>query len=299
MMLRVVFHLFHRSFRSLLENAYLNSVAVGVIGASTLLLGVYLTVQFNLNRIVDTWDRDVHVSAYFHPDVPDQRRFALRDQLADHTEVTKVRYVSQEEAREWMRTQMPGMEAILDELGSGSLPASLEISMAPSTTNAESVATFARSLSVTDFSDIDYGQEWMERFDSFLSLLKLLGAIMGALILVAALFLVMNTVHLIVYNRKEELEIQKLVGATNFFILGPFVAEGMIQGLIGSSLAIGALFAVHEILVARLKDILELAANANLVFLPWTYLSALVVAATLTGTVAAWVAVQRFLLKTA
>lgn len=298
-MLRVVFHLFHRSFRSLLENAYLNSVAVGVIGASTLLLGVYLTVQFNLNRIVDTWDRDVHISAYFHPDVPEQRRFALRDQLADHTEVTKVRYVSQEEAREWMRTQMPGMEAILDELGSGSLPASLEISMAPSTTNAESVATFARSLSVTDFSDIDYGQEWMERFDSFLSLLKLLGAIMGALILVAALFLVMNTVHLIVYNRREELEIQKLVGATNFFILGPFVAEGMIQGLIGSSLAIGALFAVHEILVARLKDVLELAATANLVFLPWTYLSALVVAATLTGTVAAWVAVQRFLLKTA
>jgi cell division transport system permease protein len=135
----------------------------------------------------------------------------------------------------------------------------------------------------------------MERFDSFLSLLKLLGAIMGALILVAALFLVMNTVHLIVYNRKEELEIQKLVGATNFFILGPFVTEGMIQGL----MAIGALFAVHEILVARLKETLELAANANLVFLPWTYLSALVVAAALTGTVAAWFAVQRFLMKTA
>lgn len=298
-MLRQVFQLLHRSFRSLWENAYLNSVAIGVIGASTLLLGVYLTVQFNLNRIVDTWDRDVHLSAYFHPDVPEQRRFALRDQLADHAEVSKVRYVSQEEAREWMRLQMPGMEAILDELGSGSLPASLEISMAPSTTNAGSVAKFARSLSVTDFSDIDYGQEWMERFDSFLSLLKLLGAIMGALILVAALFLVMNTVHLIVYNRKEELEIQKLVGATNFFVLGPFVTEGMIQGLIGSSLAIGALFAVHEILVARLKETLELAANANLVFLPWTYLAALVVAAALTGTVAAWVAVQRFLLKTA
>jgi hypothetical protein len=52
-MVRQVFHLFHRSFRSLWENAYLNSVAVGVIGASTLLLGVYLTVQFNLNQIVD------------------------------------------------------------------------------------------------------------------------------------------------------------------------------------------------------------------------------------------------------
>jgi cell division transport system permease protein len=292
-------NLFRRAFRSLWENAYLNSVAIGVIGASILLLGVYLTVQFNLNRIVNTWDRDVHVSAYFHADVPEQRRFTLRDQLAGRPEVTKVRYVSQEEAHAWMREQMPGMEAVLDDLGSASLPASLEIAMATTSANPDGVSTFARSLSVTDFSDVDYGQEWMERFQGFLSLLKLLGAIMGSLILVAAVFLVMNTVHLIVYNRKNELEIQKLVGATNPFILGPFVAEGMIQGIIGSGLAIAALFAIHEILVARLKETLELAASANLAFLPWTYLLTLVLAGTLTGTLAALAAVQRFLFKTA
>ncbi len=290
---------FRRAVRSLWENAYLNSVAIGVIGASVLLLGVYLTVQFNLNQIVNTWDRDVHVSAYFHPDVPEQRRFNLRDQLASQSEVTRVRYVSPEDAHTWMREQMPGMEAVLDELGSGSLPASLEISLATTSANPDSVALFARTLQVTDFSDVDYGQEWMERFQGFLSLLKLLGAIMGALILVAALFLVMNTVHLIVYNRKNELEIQKLVGATNVFILGPFVAEGMIQGLIGSGLAIGALFTIHEILVARLKETLELAASANLAFLPWSYLCVLMAAGAITGTLAAWAAVWRFLTKTA
>jgi len=256
-------------------------------------------VQFNLNRMVNTWDRDVHLSAYFHADVPEQRRFNLRDQLADAPEVRKVRYVSQDEAHEWMRGRMPGMETVLDELGNGALPASLEISLATTSARPDAVAAFARTLSVTDFSDVDYGQEWMERFQGFLSLLKLLGAIMGALILVAAVFLVMNTVHLIVYNRKNELEIHKLVGATNPFILGPFVTEGLIQGVIGSGLAICGLFAIHQILVARLKETLELAASADLVFLPWTYISALVVVGALTGTLAAWAAVQRFLSKAA
>ena len=289
--------LLRRATRSLWENAYLNSVAIGVIAASLLLLGVYLTMQFNLNRMVDTWDRDVHVSAYFHNDVPEQRRFDLRDQIATRSEVVRVRYVSPEDAQEWMRQRMPGMEAVLEELGTEALPASLEISLTSTAARPEAIAEFSQSLSLEAFTDVDYGQEWMERFHGFLSLLKLLGAIMGSLILMAAVFLVMNTIHLIVYNRKDELEIQKLVGATNGFILAPFLAEGLVQGVTGGLIAIGGLFAVHNLLVVRLKESLELAASADLSFLPAPYLVSIVLVGALTGTLAAAAAVQRFLAK--
>ena len=150
---------------------------------------------------------------------------------------------------------------------------------------------------MTDFSDVDYGQEWIEKFEGFLSLLKLLGAIMGSLILVAALFLVMNTVHLVVYNRKAELEIQKLVGATDGYITAPFLVEGLMQGLIGSILALVGLAAVHKLLVARLKDSFELAITADLHFLPSSYVAILFIAGTVLGVSAAFFAVQRFLSK--
>lgn len=296
-MIMRILRLIRRTSRSLWENAYLNSVAIGVIAASLLLIGVYLTVQFNLNRLVDTWDRDVHVSAYFHNDVPEQRRFDLRDQLASRPEVVRVRYVSPEDAQEWMRERMPGMDSVLQELGAEALPASLEISLTNTAARPEAIAEFSQSLSLEAFTDVDYGQEWMERFHGFLSLLQLLGAIMGSLILMAAIFLVMNTIHLIVYNRKAELEIQKLVGATDGFILAPFVAEGLFQGLMGALLSIGGLFAIHNLLVVRLKDSLELAASAELSFLPTSYLLAIMLAGAATGTLAATAAVQRFLLK--
>jgi len=286
-----------RAFRSLWENAYLNSVSAGVIAATTLLFGVYLSVQFNLNKMVDTWDRDIHVSAYFHPDVPEKRRFDVRDEIASRNEVQKVRYVSSETANEWMQERMPAMEDILKELGSDTLPSSLEISLTATAARPTVIDDFARTLSVTDFSDVDYGQEWIEKFQGFMAMLKLLGAIMGSLILVAATFLVMNTVHLVVYNRKEELEIQKLVGATDGYITAPFLVEGLVQGLIGSMLALGGLSAVHKLLVERLKDTFELGATAELQFLPSSYVALLFVAGSILGVTAAFLAVQRFLSK--
>ena len=126
---------------------------------------------------------------------------------------------------------MPAMEGILAELGSDTLPASLEISLTPASAKPGEIDDFAQTLSVTDFSDVDYGQEWIEKFQGFLSLLKLLGAIMGSLILVAAMFLVMNTVYLVVYNRKDEArEIQKLVGATDGYITAPSSLKGSFKG---------------------------------------------------------------------
>lgn len=288
-------HILRRAIRSLWEQAYLNSVATFVIAAALLLMGVYLTVQFNLNAIVDSWDSDVHVSAYFKDDVPEQRRFELRDELAARREVASVRYFSEEDARRWLIDRVADIEPVLDELGPGVLPASLEITLVPEQSNPEAIATFAQSLSSTDFDDIDDGREWVERFHAFLSLLQLLGAVLGALIVLAALFLVANTVYLIVYNRRDEVEIQKLVGATTTYIIAPFLLEGAAQGVLGGVVAIFGLWGVHRLLVVRLQEALQLGVAGDLVFLPVSWRLALLVTGVVLGVLAAGISVRRFL----
>ncbi|MEC7947166.1 MAG: permease-like cell division protein FtsX [Myxococcota bacterium] len=290
-------HVLRRALRSLWENLYLNAMATTVIAAALLLMGVYLTVQYNLNTFVDSWDKDVHVSAYFHTDVPEQRRLDLRDRLLDDPAVARVRYVSEDEARDWLVERVDGVSDVLDQLGPGVLPASLEITATdPGDTTA--LARWADDLEGPDFQAIDYGQEWIERFQAFLSVLKLLGALLGTLILVAALFLVTNTVYLIVYNRREELEVQKLVGATGAYITAPFLLEGLLQGSLGALFSTVGLWAVHVLLIARLQDALALGMAGELAMLPGRWLVLLCVTGIVLGVGASIVAVTRFLLRT-
>jgi cell division transport system permease protein len=287
-----------RVLRSLWENLYLNVVATSVIASALLLIGVFLTVQFNLASIVDSWDQDVHVSAYFHPEITESRRFAARDRIAAMPGVQEVRYVSESDAKAWLVSQVEGMEQVLDEVGPEALPSSLEITLTEAQAEQPSaIGNFAKGLPSSEFQDVDYGQQWVERFHAFLSLLKLLAAILGALIGLAAIFLVANTVDLIVFNRKHELEIEKLVGATRAFIVSPFVLEGLAQGMVGAGLAVGALVLVHKLLVMRLQEALDLGIAGDLQFLPVPYLLALTAGGAAVGSGAAGAAVLRFLRK--
>jgi cell division transport system permease protein len=291
-------HVFRRAGRSIWENVYLNVVATGVIASALLLLGVFLTIQYNLSAIIDSWDRDVHVSAYFQPEITESARFAARDRIAALPGVQEVRYVSEADAKSWLLQQVSGMEEVLDQVGADALPASLEITLTDEQAREPSaIGAFARSLASPEFQDVDYGQQWVERFNAFLSLLKLLAAILGSLIALAAIFLVANTVDLIVFNRKAELEIERLVGATRAFVVSPFLLEGLAQGTVGSGLAVGALVLVHRLLVMRLQEALDLGIAGHLEFLPVTYLLALVAAGATVGSVAAGAAAFRFLAR--
>ena len=290
-------HILRRAARSLWENLYLNAVAAGVIAASVLLLGVYASIQYNLDHIVEAWSRDVHVSAYFAPGVSESDRFALRDQLAARPEVAAVRYVSEADAEGWLVSQVADLEPVLAELGEGVLPASLEITLTAAASQPAVVATFAEQLASPLISDIDYGQEWVERFNAFLSLLRALGAFLGLLILVSGAFLVTNTVHLVVYSRRDELEVARLVGASPSFIVVPFLLEGLVQGLAGFLAALGGLWLVHRLVVLRLQDALQLDVGSDLQVLPAASVALLGLAAVSLGMLAALIAARRFLAR--
>jgi len=291
-------HIVRRAFRSLWENLYLNLVSCGVIAASVLMIGVFLMVMYNLNAITHSWASDVHVSAYFRQDVPAERCFELKEQVAAMPGVESVRYVSEQEARAYLVAQVPETESVMAELGSGVLPASLEITLEPSKAREQGLQEMVAALALPELEEVDYGQQWVERFNSFLALLRLLGVILGGLIALAAVFLVANTIHLVVYSRRTELETMRLVGATDDTIMAPFLIEGLVQGVLGAGLGVIALVAVHRWVILRLQQALELTlAEDPLAYLPIDYTLSLLLVGALLGVLGAWSAVYRFLAK--
>jgi cell division transport system permease protein len=288
-------HILRRALRSLWENLYLNLVSAGVIAAAVLLMGVYLTFQYNLNQLMKGWDRDVQVSAYFHPEVTEDRREALAERIGDDPRVARVRYVSEDEAGLWLAERVDGLAPVLEELGSDVLPASLEISLLPDEEMDARIAELQSLLDPADFAEVDHGSEWVDRFEAFVKAVRLLGTVMGLMILVAALFLVTNTVYLVIYSRRDELEVQKLVGATQGYIVSPFLLEGLAHGLIGSLLALVALRTVQGLLVARLESAVGAEAMAQVSALPLQWQALLALLGIVLGVGAAMVAVTRFL----
>lgn len=289
-------HALRRAVRSLWENAALNAVSVLVIATGLLLVGVAWTVQHNLDALVATWGQDVHVSAYLKPSLDDAATTSLSEAVRAMPEVQAVEYISEEEAKRWLAERVEGIGPVLEELGPGALPASLEITLkADVLADPAAVQRFAEALPRDPIEDLDYGTGWVERFRAFLSLLRVMGGVLGTLILASAAFVVLNTVHLIVYSRRDEVEIQKLVGGTPVFIIAPFAIEGLIQGLVGALSAVMALWVVHTLVVDRLRVAIGMSPEASLLTLPAGATVTLVLAGALVGLGASTLAAWRFL----
>lgn len=286
-----------RTLRGIREHTYLASVSTGVITAGLVLIGMFAMVTTNIALVLGSWERDVHVSAYLEPGGSVEAHTALLRSLSARPDVADVRYVSEAEARTWMVERMPELAPVLDELGADALPASLEITLRPGhTTPAEMEAFVASIRDIGGFEDLDYGQEWITRVDTFLSVLTALGVALGTFIAVAALFLVGNTIHLVVYARRDELEIMRLVGATDRYILAPFLVEGAAQGVLAATLANALLWAAHRGLLSRLQEILALALGGEgLRYLPVGGVAAMYLGGIALGVGASWGAVRRFL----
>lgn len=286
-----------RALRGIREHLYLSLVSTGVIAAALVLIGMFLLVSTNLSVVLGSWERDVHVSAYFAPGGTPEAQAAVAQSLATRPEVASATYVSPAEARAWMQGRMPELAPVLDDLGPDALPASVDITLRSEHTSPAAMAAFATAIqSAGTFEAVDYGQEWIARVDTFLDVLNAMGVALGGFITLAALFLVVNTINLVVYSRRDELEIMRLVGATDRHILGPFLLEGALQGAIAAGLTTALLYAAHRGLVSRLQDLLALALGGEgLRFLPGLAILGLFVAGCGLGVIASWASVRRFL----
>jgi len=258
-----------RAYNNLRENRFLSFVTIAVIAVSMLLFSTFLLMYHNISSALESWGHDVQVSAYLKDSIDPIEARQILVQIEAMTEVKKVEYVSKEEAMATFSQSLKGISGIIDDLGTNPLPASIEIELREGRRGGDAIQTFVQKINRPAFEDIDWSQEWVEKFYAFLNLLRWSGVLLGSLLAAASIFIISQTIRLGFFARKDEFEILELVGATPAFIRVPFVIEGFVQGLTGALAAEALLYIAYRTIAARLDTSLQASLGAlSLEFLP-------------------------------
>ncbi|MDP2992372.1 MAG: permease-like cell division protein FtsX [Deltaproteobacteria bacterium] len=250
----VIPYIIPRTFSNMRGNWLSHLMTALTIAFVVLIFGLSTLIYFNLHRLAENYSREIRIVAYIDPALPPENIENLKAKVLKLRGVANIRYITSQEGYQRLVQQFQDEKDILAGLGEDFLPSTLEIEVTGTMHNLERIRPLVSELtSLPGITDVYYGKEWVERLRQAADFTRLITFAIGGLLLLTTIFVVSNTIKLTIYLRRNELETMRLVGATNFFIRGPFVLEGMLQGLVGSGLAMLALFALFEFLKTQVN----------------------------------------------
>jgi cell division transport system permease protein len=245
--------------RGLLASPITSGVAVVTIAVSLVLAGAFALLVQNMEELLDRFGSDLHLTAYLEESVSPAEQAELARLAGTVEGVASVRLVSKQEALERFRSGAGPNAALLEGLDENPLPASLDIELVAGERSAEGMRRVLSALDgLPGIADLSSGQDWVEGYLRAVALVRGVGIGLGAILALATLLIVANTIRLAVLARRDELQILALVGASRTFVQTPFLLEGLLEGALAGGLALGFLFTIFRLWLPGLEFGLEL-----------------------------------------
>ncbi len=211
-----------------------NFFSITIICLTFLTVGVFLALANNLEHVAEQISNNMAAVFFLDTDISEEQLNAVEEELKQSQLVLETTFVSAEQAVDKFREKFPELQGIIENIKINPFPPSIE------TTFKEKTITFREASGLIDqiknmpgVEDVQFNQEWVDRVNSFSRLAKAVGFFLGGILVLASFFIISNVIKLNVLARKDEIEILRLVGATNTFIRVPFLLEGITLGVIG------------------------------------------------------------------
>jgi cell division transport system permease protein len=254
---------FDEAIASLWRGRRSSLLSTATIAIALFVLGAFLVVTSNLERLAAEWSGAAELSVYLNDDISGADRAALERDLRANDVAASVEFVAKDVALTRFKDMFPDLAQTLGTLEENPLPASIDVRLRSSAATQSAVdALVERLRSTPGVSDVRYDREWLERLLRGVRLLRVIGFALGGALIVAAALTIANVVRLALAARRDELEIMQLVGAPQSYVRGPFIMEGALHGGVGSLLALIVLAVVF--FGARSRFLLPLAHALNL-----------------------------------
>ena len=291
--MRALKYFFDEAAASLLRGFRTALVATATIAVAFVVLGGFLVLTSNLERVFTRWQDAAEFSVYLSDTASPAERGAIEQVLRQSAVVAAVEPVSKEDALRRFKQNFGALAEAAGDLSANPLPASVEVRLRPNANPMEVAALAERASALAGVADVRYDRQWIQRLMHAVDLVRTGGFALAALLLFAAALTVASVVRLALLARREEIHIMQLVGAPIAYIRGPFIVEGLMQGALGAVAALVVLWITFLVLTRRADEWLAGAVDpAALVFLPLSTLAGLLVAGAAVGAIGGFIAAR-------
>lgn len=283
------------------RNCWLSTATVAVMSLTLLVIAGLMLFNVTIQSVVENLENRVDISVYFNRDTGETKILGVRQELVGLQEVKSIDYVSREKALAAFRERHkdePVLLQSLEEFDDNPLEASLNIK-ARYASQYESIANYLsqdRFAGIIDKVDYKQNKEMISRLVRLTTNLQRGGWLVSLVLALLAILVTFNTVRLTMYNWRDEIAVMRLVGASNWFIRGPFLAEGVIYGLVAS---LGTLLLLYPILYFFSPKITKFLPSVDLLYFYkvnfWQFFLLLAGVGILLGTVSSFIAIRRYL----
>ena len=240
----------------ILDNRILSAVTILTIAFSSLIVSAFALFIMNTNALIeDSWKKSLRVMVYLKPSTPPSALKSVETQIKAMNGIEKIIFIPRAEALQQLKSQLERHASLLDRLDRNPLPDAFEIHLVADERNLKHIETLTYKLErLVAVDEVAYGQKWLDRFSQVIKLFSLAGYSLGGMFLMAAIFFVANTIRLVIYSRRDEIEILWLVGALPSFIKAPLYIQGLIQGFIGGVLGLGGLWVAFMAISVQIQQ---------------------------------------------
>jgi cell division transport system permease protein len=290
------------ALRALKRNAAPSLAAMLTVLLTALVLGVFIPVVQATTGTANKVRNRVVVNVYLRDNITQQQLTDLHNKLDSTPNVKAVQYISKQQALQELQSKRQGTSDAIQLLGSNPLPATYRVvpkdpgqvqGIVDALVNVDPT-TGKQTYTLAGIDRVANREQDTKKILSATSLVKTLTASLAALLVLASIALIANTIRLSVFARRREVEVMKLVGATNWFIRWPFVIEGVIVGFMGGVLAVLLLWVIKDTLVDPLSSKFALIAAPNTIQFP-ALIALLLVSCIAVSAIGSGLTLRRFL----
>lgn len=244
---------FREAFVSFRRNGVMSLAAISTVAISLFFLGFFMIVALIFNTKFGGLEAEANINVYLKDDITTAQTRDVQKKILGMNEVKTATFVSKTEALRRFKTRMKDSPGLLDALSGNPLPASYEVKFKDEFKTADSVDKLKQKLKGNNAVDEIIGQEVVKRLFAIAAVARWIFIFIIALLCFAGVTLIVNSIRLAIFARRKEIEIMRLVGASNWFIRWPFIIEGVFSGFIGALAAGTLLFIANSQIFKRVE----------------------------------------------